>query len=43
MLTLMTLLACTSGRAPVNDSADTTPTDTFPSFYGTAPKNLLVI
>ncbi len=39
----MTLLACTSGRAPVNDSADTTPTDTFPSFYGTAPKNLLVI
>ena len=42
MLVLMTLLAC-SGRSPSDDSANATPTDSFPSFYGSAPKNLLVI
>ena len=42
MLALTTLLACT-GSAPSDDSVDATPTDTFPSFYGTPPKNLLVI
>lgn len=42
MLALMTLLAC-SGQDPADDSASTVPTDSFPSFYGSAPKNLLVI
>ena len=42
MLALTTLLACT-GSSPTDDSVDATPTDTFPAFYGTPPKNLLVI
>ncbi|MFT5681723.1 MAG: arylsulfatase A-like enzyme [Myxococcota bacterium] len=42
MLALMTLLACTA-NTPDDDSASTVPTDSFPSFYGSAPKNLLVI
>lgn len=42
MLALMTLLAC-SDKATPTDSANLTPTDSFPSFYGEKPKNLLVI
>lgn len=37
------LMACSGGGLGKSDSAQLPPTDTFPSFYGETPKNLLII